>query len=74
MNLGHFNRYVYSACRRVLSPRKSNPSPSTLSGQLVRPLRPSPPSYLINYIQTPPIYHKRVRQFNLIVINDVCAY
>ena len=47
MNLGRikdFNIYVYIACRRVLSPQESNPSTSLLSGQLVRPLRQSPPN------------------------------
>ena len=47
MSLGRIkdlNKYVYIACRRVLSPRESNPSTSMLSGQLVRPLRPSPPN------------------------------
>ena len=47
MNLGQikdFNRYVYIACRRALSSRELNPITSTLSGQLVRPLRPSPPN------------------------------
>ena len=47
MNLGQikgFNRYVYIACRRGLPPRELNPSTRLLSGQLVKPLRPSSPN------------------------------
>ena len=47
MNLAQmidFNRYVYIACRRVQPAQELNPRTSLLSGQLVRPRRPSPPN------------------------------
>ena len=39
-----FNSCVNIACRRVLPPQELDPTTSLLSGQLVRPLRQSPPN------------------------------